>query len=328
MLRPGQQKTMHDFFTKAGARVQPEYFFWAAVLCALFLILQAPVPHTPDEAAAVALASEPPKEDAYKDVELKAKAAYVYDVQTEQPLFSKNALEELPLASITKVMTAATALSLIPDTTYISITDEAIRAEGNSGFYVGERWLLRDLLKFTLLQSSNDGAVAVSDTVGGVLATSTASHEENRAVFVRKMNEMAESIGLRSTRFVNETGLDIDEKNAGAYSTAAETARMFAFALKTFPSVFTETRWSELTLKSEKGEVHSVENTNKGTNQLPLLLASKTGYTDLAGGNLVIAFDASFGQPVVVVVLGSTEKDRFSDVEQLVWATLASFAQR
>ena len=50
----------------------------------------------------------------------------------------------------------------------------------------------------------------------------------------------------------------------------------------------------------------------------------KTGFTDLAGGNLAIVFEAGPLYPIAVVVLGSTAEDRFTDVEKLVWATLES----
>jgi D-alanyl-D-alanine carboxypeptidase len=56
------------------------------------------------------------------------------------------------------------------------------------------------------------------------------------------------------------------------------------------------------------------------------MLLSKTGFTDLAGGNLAIVFDAGVNHPVAVVVLGSTEDSRFTDVSELVGATLAHFA--
>jgi D-alanyl-D-alanine carboxypeptidase len=67
---------------------------------------------------------------------------------------------------------------------------------------------------------------------------------------------------------------------------------------------------------------YSAENTNVVIDKIPNLIASKTGYTDLAGGNLVIAFDAGLNHPIIISVLGSTEKGRFSDVLQLVQATL------
>jgi D-alanyl-D-alanine carboxypeptidase len=59
---------------------------------------------------------------------------------------------------------------------------------------------------------------------------------------------------------------------------------------------------------------------------MPGLLLSKTGYTDLAGGNLVIVFDVGIGHPVAIVVLGSTRDARFTDVEKLMHATLSHFA--
>jgi D-alanyl-D-alanine carboxypeptidase len=60
-------------------------------------------------------------------------------------------------------------------------------------------------------------------------------------------------------------------------------------------------------------------------NRFPDLLLSKTGYTDLAGGNLVIVYDAGINHPIAIVVLGSTEDGRFTDVSQLIAATLAHF---
>jgi D-alanyl-D-alanine carboxypeptidase len=53
-------------------------------------------------------------------------------------------------------------------------------------------------------------------------------------------------------------------------------------------------------------------------NKIPSLIASKTGFTDLAGGNLAVIFDAGFEYPIIVVVLGSSQTGRFTDVEKLV----------
>src|SRR3989344_912418 len=123
--------------------IQPEYFFWAAAVCSLFFVLDMPEAVPPTEAAAAVTVAEQ-KENPFDKVELSAKAAYVYDVRAKKPLFAKNALEVLPLASVTKIMTAATALSVVQETTYVTIDERAIREEGDSGFSVGERWLLRD----------------------------------------------------------------------------------------------------------------------------------------------------------------------------------------
>ncbi len=323
-----QKLTMYNRLYKLQAFVRPEYFFWTAMLglFSLFLFPTGTLPEPAHLKAAVVVAKEEAKENPYEKLALEAKAVYVYDVKNKKMLFEKNADEILPLASITKVMTALTALSLVPETTDITISSESLKAEGDSGLTGGERWVLRDLLAFTLIKSSNDGAVAVSSTIGGFLATSTESFDAHRNRFVGEMNRFAVTLGLRSTSFQSESGLDINAETAGAFSTAKETAKMFAYATQEFPALLGRTKWSELLIGEEQGEKRKTKNTNTETERLPLLIASKTGYTDLAGGNLVVAFDASFDQPVVVSVLGSTMSGRFTDVEQLVWATLQYLA--
>lgn len=317
---------MHNVIQKVQEEIRPEYFFWAAVVCSFFFLISAPNHAIPSTAVAAVGVVPVPKKNPFDSVSLSAKAAYVYDMKAKKQLFAKSENEVAALASVTKIMTAVTALSFIPETTIVTIDAEAVRAEGDSGLTVGEHWLLRDLLKFTLIESSNDGAVAVASAGGSILAIRTHSEDENRSLFVGEMNEVAESIGLRSTHFLNESGLDLDTEQAGAYSTAKETARMLAYGLERFPSIFSETRWSELSLTGDK-EKHEAKNTNKATDNFPLLIASKTGYTDLAGGNLVIAFDAGFNHPIIVSVLGSTVDGRFTDAEALVWAALDYLAQ-
>ena len=79
----------------------------------------------------------------------------------------------------------------------------------------------------------------------------------------------------------------------------------------------------EVDFVSLSGFVHRVPNTNILTNSFVNIIASKTGLTRLAGGNLAIVFDADLGRPVVAVVLGSTEEGRFTDMKQLISATVA-----
>ena len=75
-------------------------------------------------------------------------------------------------------------------------------------------------------------------------------------------------------------------------------------------------------MTSEDSYTHDARNTNQDTLSIPWILASKTGYTDLAGGNLVIAFDAGMMQPYIIAVLGSSKDGRFSDVNKLYKATI------
>jgi len=255
---------------------------------------------------------------------LEAKSIYVYDVNTKKVLFSKNADTILPLASLTKLVTAVTALELIPEYTTITVGKEDLKGEGDTGLYAGEKWRLSDLIRFMLLSSSNDGASAIAAAAGAIEDTatnSTDSTNRGRSMFIEDMNKKTELLGLDGVYFMNETGLDVSEKISGGYGSSKDVAMFFSYALLNHPEVIESTRYSSQTISSND-RTHEVKNTNKIIGKIPGIIGSKTGFTDLAGGNLVIAFDAGINKPIIISVLGSGEDGRFTDVEKLVWASL------
>ena len=239
-------------------------------------------------------------------MELTAQAAYVYDISRQKTLYEKNSDLPLPIASLTKLMTALTALSEAPRKTMVTIKKESLDKEGDTGLFVDEQWALDSLLEFTLLTSSNDGAAAVASALGSP-----------DAGFVEKMNARAKENGFQDAYFSNETGLDESEGSAGAYASAKGVALIMEKLIVKYPDIIEATAYPLGTFFSENGKVHNVENTNKSVKEIPGIFASKTGFTDLAGGNLVIAFDAGLGQPVIVVILGGTRDGRFSDALEL-----------
>ncbi|TSC58625.1 MAG: penicillin-binding protein dacF [Parcubacteria group bacterium Greene0416_79] len=311
-----------------GKNMRPEYFFWTALLIGALLFVPTPEedtrvpPHALPAGAGAAGTEE--TVDPYAALRLTARAAIVYDARRGAVRYAYNADEVRPLASLTKLVTAATALSLIPSTTEITVTSLAIAEEGESGFLAGERWLLRDLISLMLLESSNDAARAVA-TGAGMVAAGVENEEAGRAFFIDRMNEQVRAQGLLSTYFLNES--DETERLGGAYGTARELAYILADALTEFPEAFTATRFEALVVPDEVARPRTVRNTNHDTDRFPLLIASKTGYTDLAGGNLALAFDAGFNRPIIVVALGGTRAGRFTDAEALVWATLEQLTE-
>ena len=104
------------------------------------------------------------------------------------------------------------------------------------------------------------------------------------------MNKKAKEIGMNNAIFFNATGLDLNEKTSGAYASAKDVNIMNERALKMYPKIFLETTFSKIKIKSISGVEHFVENTNIIADKIPNLLFSKTGYTQLAGGNLGIIF--------------------------------------
>lgn len=254
-------------------------------------------------------------------VEVEAKAAYVYDARTKEVLFAKNENERLALASVTKLMTALVASEILPEYSTVVITSEALGAEGDSGLRRDEKWSLKDLLDFSLVTSSNDGMKAVALALGA-LHDSQASSSEAVDGFVQKMNEKASSLDLKNTYYFNSTGLDESAVKGGAYGTVSDIARLFEYILTYKSDLLVATRDLESSFVSENGIAHEAKNTNTIVDEIPGLLASKTGFTDIGGGNLVIAFDPELGRPIIVVVLGSSEDGRFKDVQKLVDASM------
>ena len=206
-------------------------------------------------------------------------------------------------------MTAIIAEGKLEDGQKIQITEEDLLPEGDSKLVVGDTWGAGDLRDFTLLTSSNDGAFALASVI------------KSEPQFIKEMNDTAEIIGLSNSKFFNEHGLDRELDKGGAYGSARDMATLFEYTLRNYPEILEATRYKNLEFESSDKK-YSAENTNTFIDRIPNIIASKTGFTDLAGGNLVVAFDAGLNRPIIISVLGSTEEGRFTDVLELVEASL------
>jgi len=266
------------------------------------------LPETESQAAAVSL-----PQFAASDIE--ARAAIVYDVRSGAIIFEKNARIQLPLASLTKLMLVLTAAEILPIEKTITITPSMLYAEGDNGFVPGQEWKLLDLIDAALVSSSNDAATALALSIG----------EGSAAGTVNLMNKNARLLGLHQTYFLNPTGLDESTTVSGAYGSAYDVAKLLAQLVATHSDMLDHTSRSDVFLTSQNGSEVRAQNTNEALNDIPGLIAGKTGYTDLAGGNLAVAFDVDVGHPMIVVVLGSSQEGRFKDVGSLVRATRDAF---
>ena len=259
------------------------------------------------------------KTDAFNNISVNARAVYIYDVVGKKVIFQKNENAQLPLASLTKLMTALVATNLVPKDSHVTIRKEFLTSEGDSGLLANETWRLKDLLDFSLIVSSNDGAHSVASVIGATI--NNTNYSIGRQDFIKQMNIEAKTLGLAQTYFVNESGLDENSNQSGGYGSAADVSKLVEYMLENKPEILETTKYANTKISS-LSLTHKIENTNTSINKIPGLLASKTGYTALAGGNLVVAFDSSIGYPIIVVVLGSTQEGRFSDVEVLAKASM------
>lgn len=308
----------------AGLAVAMQGFF------SLFIPTQREIisPASVNEEISTAKISNP-----FQNISIEARAGYVLDLKTGAILFAKNKNEKLPLASLTKLMTALVARERLAESVVLTLTSDDLSAEGDSGLRPGERWRLGDILNVMLLVSSNDAAHAVAGFVGtdGV-SNQSVDGSLARAIFVQMMNEKAIALGLEQMQFFNESGLDVALpqngqlaqvsffEQGGGYGSAREVAILFSELWKKYPETIEITAHKDARIYSQDEIAHILPNTNEIVGNIPGLVASKTGYTNLSGGNLAVIFDRGIGDPVVVVVLGSSYKGRFDDMQKLVSA--------
>ena len=256
-------------------------------------------------------------------VPIKAEAAFVWDIKAGRPLYEKNAEEALPLASITKLMTALVAYELVPEDTPITISNTATAQESGGTLEAGETFAIKELVDFTLVSSFNSAAYMLAASVGELLGEADPGSQ-----FIAGMNIKAEELGLNSLEFHNATGLDISTTKAGAYGSAREVSQLVEYILATYPEILLPTIAKKTRLYNTAGGHHDADNTNEIITDIPNLLGSKTGYTDLAGGNLTVVFDAGYKHPIVITVLGSSHSERFNDVKKFLAATQELLAQQ
>ncbi len=273
------------------------------------------IPEPPPQEATVQ--EVPVIKDQFEDLSITAGAAYVWDVKNQRALYNKNAGAQLPLASVTKLMTTLVAYESLDPDAQVRIGADAIAQEGDSNLAEGQTFALKDLANLTLVTSSNDGAYALAAAAGQAVAPSA----DPASAFIDAMNAKAESLGLSQSFFANPTGLDIDGTTSGSYGSARDMAFLMEYLVLKRPDILEETREAISTVRNQQGAVYTATNTNEVVNKIPGILGSKTGFTDLAGGNLVIAYDAGLNRPIIISVLGSTREGRFSDMIKLIEAT-------
>lgn len=270
----------------------------------------------PSQAAAAAAPSS-----AFDGIELIGKAAIVIDIKTGKTLFALNPETQLPLASLTKIATVLAVSEVLRPDDLITIPYDVGPTGSAKRLTKGTTWRVQDFIDFTLIASSNEGAEILAATAEKKLHEKYPQSPASKATLWR-MNDIARSLSLERTYFLNASGLDLSATQSGAYGSASDIAKLFAYALSDEPSVFAGTRKNDMTLTTSDGTGKTAAfNTNESQGEIPGLIMGKTGYTDLAGGNLAVVFDVGPAHPVVVVVLGSTREGRFEDINKLVTAS-------
>lgn len=227
-------------------------------------------------------------------------------------LFSKNAEEKLPIASLTKLMSALIVLNNL-DLSKIIVVSEKSLFEDKSEFLPGETFVVKNLLYSSIVESNNEGITILTQPFG-------------YDSFVNLMNMEAKYLKMESTRFFNPTGLDPEEPEGGVnYSTASDIALLME---KIFKDSFAREMLSskEYDLYDASGALDHKSHTTNDILSLGVnfknfrTIGGKTGQTAMAKQCLAIMVENSKGEKIINVILGSD--DRFKEMKNLAdWAS-------
>jgi len=254
-----------------------------------------------------------PEKPQKPNLDLQTKAAIsvkINEVGREKILFRKNIDQPLPIASLTKLMTAVIVLENSEDDSLskkVIVSPKAASQEDVPVFgnlKSGDKLSVKKLLELMLIYSSNDAAWALFEVIG-------------QEYFVEKMNQKAEILGLENTHFVNPTGLDpenllynLDNLDYFNYSTARDLVKLAQYILKEHPLIFEISRKEPLYLI--KDGIFDLFLTQK-------VIGGKTGYTDEAGGCILFVFKNDEGNLFINVILGTPSASaRIAEMQKLI----------
>ncbi|WP_246596317.1 D-alanyl-D-alanine carboxypeptidase family protein [Bacillus alkalicola] len=235
-------------------------------------------------------------------------SAVLMERDTGEILFEKNSKEQLPPASMTKVMTMLLIMEAI-DSGKIKWSDmvrtsERAASMGGSQIFLepGEEMSVEDMMKGIAIASGNDASVAMAEHLAG-------SEEE----FVKLMNEKAEELGLKDTHFVNSNGLPAEN-----HFSSAEDLAVMAKELLKYEEITKYTSLYEDYLREDTDDKFWLVNTNKLVKFYPGVDGLKTGFTNEAKYCLTASANKN-GMRVIAVVMGApTPKERNRQVSEML----------
>ena len=258
---------------------------------------------------------EMPTRDERLKLDIEVKSALSLKINKfgrEKVFFRKKTQDILPIASLTKLMTALIVIEDPENYTFsktIIISERAANQENvpiYGNFNAGDSFNVEELLYWTLIYSSNDAAWALSEVVGN-----------NN--FIDKMNQKAQVLGLNNTHFVNPTGLEPEDLNYNSIiinhinrSTVQELLSLAQYILENHPLIFS--------ISLEQGPYA----TQNGLSNLSLpsnvkVLGGKTGYTHEAGGCiLLVLIDQKESIFIDIILAAPSPEQRIIELQKLI----------
>lgn len=241
------------------------------------------------------------------DLQTKSRSAYLMDFNSGTLIYASNENEELPIASMNKIMTLLLCFEALDNGEFtledsITVSAEASGMGGSQVFLEANcEYQIGDLLKSIVVASANDACVAMAEHLAG-----------SEDLFVARMNERAHELNMDHTVFINCTGLP----GAGQHSTVKDVAKMFAELLTHKDYYRYSGIWMDK-IEHAGGRYTEISNTNKLIRFYDGCDSGKTGYTSEAGHCLAASAKRGNMRLISVVIKAPDSKSRFGDISQM-----------
>ncbi len=276
------------------------------------------------ETVATATETETLSETAFayaKRADIPSPYCGLYEADTLTAIYEKEAQTKIHPASLTKILTAITALSYVPSDTVFTVGSEQELVPARSSLCLikkGHKLTLYQLISGMLIASGGDAAYTIAvNTARFAMGTADVSDKEALSYFVGLMNSMAETAGAQSSNFINPDGFDCD----GQYTTVIDLALIGSYAMH-FKEISEIVRCAVKYVVFRSGENVTWKNSNQLLHSdspyyYPNAIGMKTGTTALAGKCLMAVAEIE-GKTYIAVVSGcSSEESRYSSALSL-----------
>lgn len=222
-----------------------------------------------------------------------ANSYLVINFDSGEVLGQKDKDKQIPIASLTKLMSAVVALDLAQPSDQFTVSQAATEVEPTSiGVKVGEQLSLEELLHAMLMTSANDAAQVVKDGV---------DQKYGQNIFIQAMNDKAKYLGLQNSHFTNPQGFDDNNH----YSSASDLAVLTHYALTHYP-ILSQIVKKDYTVLEATSTHHEFDlnNWNGLLSVYPGVMGVKIGNTDNAQCTTIVLSERE-GKRVLVVLLGA-----------------------
>jgi D-alanyl-D-alanine carboxypeptidase len=244
-----------------------------------------------------------------------SKASIIIDQETSRVIYEKNADMQLPLASLSKMMTFLIAIEAIENgevskDDIVKIDEEAAKVAGSTyNLKEGEEVPLIELMKGLMIVSGNDASVAIAKHISGT-----------QEKFVERMNNRTKELGLKNTNFINPNGLPIYQNGDQMTiplenkSSARDIALLGKYMMDKYETQVTDITDMQTYTYDERN--FSKNNTNSLLSAIPEVDGIKTGYTGNAGYCLCFSMKIAKNdnnekdRRVIGVTLGANHKNK------------------